>query len=73
MSAVSRVDIRLRPGDTVTIERVSGWLEAPLVRTVPPADPAGAAVRFLGPLGAGFLVFSGLLSLALGLRRRDAA
>ena len=60
----ARVAEGLAPGDLVELLPVPGWIEEPLRWTVPHRTPGSQPLRFWGPLGAGLLVFGGLLSLA---------
>jgi hypothetical protein len=64
--------VTLEPGDTVRIAPVSGWTDAPVTWVVPSPTSGTGIPRFAIAAGASFLLFGGLLSLALAGRTSPA-
>ncbi|TPV92884.1 MAG: 4Fe-4S binding protein [Myxococcales bacterium FL481] len=63
----------LKPGTTLTLEPIPGWLTTPKQWTIASPRPRGAAWRVLGYALATALLFGGLISLALVPFRRPTA
>lgn len=61
----SHVDLRMGPGDEVEIAPIEGWLDKPLRVRIPSRGVAPSVSDTLWSALAAFLVFAGLLSIAV--------
>lgn len=66
----ARIDAVLRPGDTVTLDPMSGWIDDTQRWELPAPNAGAGGWRTLGFAVAGFLLLGGLTALGLGLRAR---
>ena len=65
------IDGSLRPGDTVTLGSIEGWVGEDQTWDLPAHNAGRGALRMLAFVGVGFLLFGGVTALALGFRLRE--
>ncbi|MCP4447006.1 MAG: 4Fe-4S binding protein [Myxococcales bacterium] len=67
-----RIALQIAAGDTLVIAPIPGWLERPLTLTVPPKGVAPSTGTTMWFFGGAFLLFGGLLALALAVPSRKS-
>lgn len=67
--ALYQLEVRAKfePGTIIRLDAIEGWTEHPLEWKLPPPNAGTGQFRLLGSALAGFLLFSGMISVAFAL------